>query len=119
MIERRNKRKSAPPRVSHAARAIFDDLVAQWAGKAREELAKIAVGRLAYGLTETQRRIAPLIAQGRRNRGGRRSVGDVRDRNTVQTHILHILKARRKVSHRTNCTAPLNHSEHEASLAVS
>jgi hypothetical protein len=26
MIERRNKRKSAPPRVPHAAPAIFDDL---------------------------------------------------------------------------------------------
>jgi DNA-binding CsgD family transcriptional regulator len=91
MIERRDRRKSAAHASLTQALAIFDDLGALlWAGKAREELAKIAVRRTAYALTETERRIATLIAQGQTNREVAAAMFVTE--NTVQTHVRHIFQ---------------------------
>ncbi|HXZ77338.1 MAG TPA: AAA family ATPase, partial [Streptosporangiaceae bacterium] len=63
MIERRAKQKSAARQALSQALGIFEHLGAPlWAGKARLELAKIAVRGPADGLTETERRVAALVA---------------------------------------------------------
>jgi DNA-binding CsgD family transcriptional regulator len=91
MIERRDRRKSeARATLSHAL-GIFDQLgAAVWADKARRELSKITVRAPADGLTETERRIAALIAQGQTNR----EVASLMfiTENTVQTHVRHIFQ---------------------------
>ena len=66
---RRFKRKRAGREAIEAAIAIFDGLgAALWSAKARRELARISGRRSATGLTETERRIAELVAEGRSNK---------------------------------------------------
>lgn len=90
-IERRCKRKSAARETIGEALSIFEQLGSPlWADKARTELAKIAARSPAVGLTETERRVADVIAQGRTNR----EVAAVMfvTENTVQTHVQHIFR---------------------------
>jgi len=66
---RRFKRKRTAREAIEAALEIFDELgAALWASKARRELARISGRRRADGLTETERRIAELVAAGRSNK---------------------------------------------------
>jgi DNA-binding CsgD family transcriptional regulator len=62
----RRFRRKRPARESiEAALAIFDELgAALWSAKARRELARISGRRNAEGLTETERRVAELVAGG-------------------------------------------------------
>jgi ATP/maltotriose-dependent transcriptional regulator MalT len=90
-IERRGGHQAAARASLGQALAIFEHLGAPlWAGKARRELAKIAVRTPMDGLTETERRVAALVAQGQTNRevAGAMFV----TQNTVQTHIQHIFQ---------------------------
>jgi DNA-binding NarL/FixJ family response regulator len=63
---RRFRRKRAAREAIEAAAAIFDELgAALWSAKARRELARISGRRTAEGLTETERRVAELVSEGR------------------------------------------------------
>jgi DNA-binding CsgD family transcriptional regulator len=91
MIERRDKRKSAARETLGQALSTFEHLGAPlWADKARRELSKIAVRSPVDELTETERRIAALIAEGRTNREVASAMFVTE--NTVQTHIRHIFR---------------------------
>ena len=91
MIERRAKQKSAARQALGQALDIFEHLGAPlWAGKARLELSKIAVRGPVDGLTETERRVAALIAQGRTNREIASAMFVTE--NTVQTHVRHVFR---------------------------
>jgi DNA-binding CsgD family transcriptional regulator len=68
--QRRAKRRAAARETLEAARAEFERLGAPlWAEQTRDELARIG-GRTSSGdeLTESERRIAALVAEGRTNR---------------------------------------------------
>jgi DNA-binding CsgD family transcriptional regulator len=90
-IERQSGRQPAARATLGEALTIFEQLGAPlWAGKARRELAKTAVGTPVDGLTEAERRIATLVAQGHTNR--RVAAAMFVTENTVQTHIRHIFQ---------------------------
>jgi DNA-binding CsgD family transcriptional regulator len=70
VIERRRKQKRAARESLERAAHVFDDLGAGlWADKARAELARVS-GRRPQGqeLTETERRVAALVADGLANK---------------------------------------------------
>jgi DNA-binding CsgD family transcriptional regulator len=91
MIERRAKQKAAARQTLGQAAGIFERLGAPlWAGKARQELSKIAVRGPVGGLTETEYRVAALVAEGRTNREIASAMFVTR--NTVQTHIRHVFQ---------------------------
>jgi DNA-binding CsgD family transcriptional regulator len=91
MIERRARRKHAAGVTLGRALAIFEQLDAPlWASKARRELHKTALRRLMGELTETENRIAALVAQGRTNR--EIAAAMFITENTVQTHVRHIFR---------------------------
>jgi DNA-binding CsgD family transcriptional regulator len=91
MIERRARRKSAARESLGQALDIFEGLGALlWAVKTRQEMSKIAVRSPADGLTETERRIAALVAQGHTNREVASALFVTE--NTVQTHVRHIFQ---------------------------
>ena len=91
MIERRARCRSAAGESLAQALSIFERLGASlWAGKARRELAKMSARPLADGLTETQRRVAILVARGQTNR--EIAAAMFVTQNTVQTHIRHIFQ---------------------------
>jgi DNA-binding CsgD family transcriptional regulator len=91
MIKRRARHKQAARESLGQALAIFEHLGAPlWAAKARRELSLIAVQIPAGGLTETERRIAALVAQGLTNREVASAMFVTE--NTVQTHIRHIFQ---------------------------
>jgi DNA-binding CsgD family transcriptional regulator len=91
MIERRARHKSAARESLGRALGTFEVLGAPlWADKARRELTKIAVRSPADGLTETERRIAALVAQGHTNREVAAALFVTE--NTVQTHVRHIFQ---------------------------
>ena len=76
---------------SAQALAIFERLGATlWAAKARRELSASAPRPLASGLTQTQQRVAALIAQGQTNR--EIAAAMFITVNTVQTHVRHIFQ---------------------------
>jgi DNA-binding CsgD family transcriptional regulator len=105
MIERRARRKSAASDSFAQALRIFEHLGAQlWADKARRKLSKLAVYAPADELTETERRIAALIAQGRANR--QIAAAMFVTENTVQTHVRHIFQ-KLGVKSRTELAAQL------------
>jgi DNA-binding CsgD family transcriptional regulator len=91
MIERRAKQKAAARQTLDQALGIFEHLGAPlWAGKVRQELSKIAARGPVAGLTETESRVAALVARGRTNR----EIGSAMfvTENTVQTHVRHIFR---------------------------
>jgi DNA-binding CsgD family transcriptional regulator/tetratricopeptide (TPR) repeat protein len=105
MIERRARRKSAARTSLGQALAIFDGLGAPlWAAKARRELSKMAARTPVDGLTETEQRIAALIAQGQTNREVATAMFVTE--NTVQTHLRHIFQ-KLSVRSRTELAARL------------
>jgi DNA-binding NarL/FixJ family response regulator len=66
---RRAKRRGEAREVLHEALAEFERLSTPlWAETARAELARVGGRRRASGLTETERRIAGLVAEGRSNK---------------------------------------------------
>jgi len=91
MIERRAKQKAAARQTLDQALGIFEHLGAPlWAGKARQELSKIAARGPGAGLTETESRVAALVARGRTNREIASAMFVTE--NTVQTHVRHIFQ---------------------------
>ena len=104
-IERRARHHPAARAALRQALGIFEHLRAPlWADKAGCELAKVAARIPADGLTETERRIADLIAVGRTNR--EIAAAMFVTQNTVQTHIRHIFQ-KFGVRSRTELTARL------------
>jgi DNA-binding CsgD family transcriptional regulator len=90
-IERRARLRPAARATLGQALGIFEHLGAPlWAEKASRELSKVAVGTPAGGLTETERRVADLIARGRTNR--EIAAAMFVTQNTVQTHLRHIFR---------------------------
>jgi DNA-binding CsgD family transcriptional regulator/tetratricopeptide (TPR) repeat protein len=90
-IERRSRDKSAASSSLIRAMGIFERLGAPlWAAKAGRELSKITTRASAGGLTNAERQIATLIAQGQTNR----EIACVMfvTENTVQTHVRHIFQ---------------------------
>ena len=69
-VLRRGKQKRAARETLEEAFAAFDELGAPlWAAKARAELARVGGRRPAGGvLTETERRVAELVVEGRSNK---------------------------------------------------
>jgi DNA-binding CsgD family transcriptional regulator len=105
MIERRAKYKSTARESLGQALSIFKDLGAPlWAVKADREISRIATRSPADGLTETERRIATLIAQGHTNREVASAMFVTE--NTVQTHVRHIFQKLR-IRSRTELAARL------------
>src|SRR6476659_9036762 len=105
MIERRARHKSAARESFSRALGTFEQLGAPlWADKARRGLYKIPVRAPAAGLTETEHRIAALIAKGQANRQIARAMFITE--NTVQTHLRHIFQ-KLGVRSRTELTAQL------------
>jgi DNA-binding CsgD family transcriptional regulator/tetratricopeptide (TPR) repeat protein len=91
MIERRAKHKAAARDSLERALGIFEHLGASlWAGKASRELSKLAGRTPAGGLTETERRVAALVTQGKTNREVASAMFVTE--NTVQTHVRHIFQ---------------------------
>jgi len=91
MVERRAKLKSAARGSFSQALGIFEHLGASlWVGKARCELSKMATRLPVDGLTNTEQRIATLIAQGLTNREIASAMFITG--NTVQTHVRHIFQ---------------------------
>jgi DNA-binding CsgD family transcriptional regulator len=105
MIERRAKHKAMARNSFEHALGIFEHLGASlWASKARRELSKINATTPVDGLTQTERRIAALIAQGKTNREV--SFALFVTENTVQTHVRHIFQ-KLSVRSRTELAAQL------------
>jgi DNA-binding CsgD family transcriptional regulator len=109
MIDRRDRRKSMARATLGQAMDIFDRLgAALWADKARRELSKIATRPAVDGLTETERRIAALIAQGQTNREVASAMFVTE--NTIQTHVRHIFQ-KLGVRSRTELAARLHSAQ--------
>lgn len=90
-IERRARCKPAARESLGRAVGIFEILGAPlWAGKARQELSKVAAGRPADELTDTEHSIAALVSQGLTNREVASALFVTQ--NTVQTHVRHIFQ---------------------------
>ena len=91
MIERRAKCKAAAAESFTEALSIFQRLgAALWADRARGELSRIAARPLTDALTDTERRVAALVAKGQTNR--QIAAAMFVTQNTVQTHIRHIFQ---------------------------
>jgi DNA-binding CsgD family transcriptional regulator len=89
MIERRARHRQAARESLGQALTTFEHLGALlWAGKAVRELAKITMRPSGHGLTETESRVAALVAQGLTNRAIASAMFITE--NTVQTHVRHI-----------------------------
>jgi DNA-binding CsgD family transcriptional regulator len=90
VIERRDGHPAARATLGQAL-GVFERLGARlWAAKAGRELARIAVRTPEDGLTETERRVAALVAQGHTNREVAAAMFVTE--NTVQTHLRHIFQ---------------------------
>jgi DNA-binding CsgD family transcriptional regulator len=89
MVERRAKHKVVARDSFSQALSIFEHLGAPlWAGKTRRELAKCTTRPSVHALTEAERRISALVAQGLTNREVASAMFVTE--NTVQTHVRHI-----------------------------
>jgi DNA-binding CsgD family transcriptional regulator len=105
MIERRAKLKSAARDSFSQALDVFERLGAVlWADKACGELSKLGTRPPVEGLTDTEHRIAALIAQGLTNQEIASAMFVTG--NTVQTHVRHIFQ-KRGVRSRTELAAQL------------
>jgi DNA-binding CsgD family transcriptional regulator len=89
---RRAKRQRAARESLEQALAVFDELgAALWAAKAREELARIGGRRrAAKELTETERRVASLAAEGLSNKEIASTL--YMSVHTVEAHLSHIYR---------------------------
>src|SRR5207344_912263 len=66
---RRFKKKRRARDAIEEALEIFDELGARlWGAKARRELARVSGRTASSGLTETERRVAALVVEGRSNK---------------------------------------------------
>jgi DNA-binding CsgD family transcriptional regulator/tetratricopeptide (TPR) repeat protein len=91
MIERRSGHQLTAREALGEALAIFQHLGAPlWAEKAGRELSTMTVSAPADGLTQTERRVAALVAQGLTNREVASALFVTE--NTVQTHVRHIFQ---------------------------
>jgi DNA-binding CsgD family transcriptional regulator len=116
MVERRARQKSAARQALERAAGIFERLGSPlWADKARRELPKLAARPNADGLTETERRIAALVARGHTNREVAAAVFITE--NTVQTHLRHIF-GKLGVRSRTELAARLPVAPRPADVAA-
>ena len=105
MIERRSKHRSAARDSFAQALGIFEHLGAPlWVDKARREMSKISTRVPVGSLTDTERRIAGLVAQGKTNREVASAMFVTE--NTVQTHVRHIFQ-KLGVRSRTELTAQI------------
>jgi DNA-binding CsgD family transcriptional regulator/tetratricopeptide (TPR) repeat protein len=105
MIERRSKHRSAARDSFAQALGIFEHLGAPlWADKSRREMSKISTRVPVGSLTDAERRIAGLVAQGKTNREVASAMFVTE--NTVQTHVRHIFQ-KLGVRSRTELTAQL------------
>jgi DNA-binding CsgD family transcriptional regulator len=92
MVRRQARQKRAAREALEQALAIFDELGARlWAEKARAELRRIS-GRAPASdeLTETERRVAELAAQGRTNK--EIAAGLFMGVSTVEAHLSHVYR---------------------------
>jgi DNA-binding NarL/FixJ family response regulator len=86
---RRFKKKRAARDAIDAALEVFDELGAKlWSAKAKRELARISGRRTAAGLTETERRIAALVADGYSNKEVANELFVTQ--RTVETHLTNV-----------------------------
>ena len=105
MIERWGGHQPEATAAVGRALGIFERLGAPlWAVKGDRELSEISVRMPMDGLTETERRVAALVTQGRTNREVATAMFVTE--NTVQTHIRHIFQ-KLGVRSRTELTALL------------
>jgi ATP/maltotriose-dependent transcriptional regulator MalT len=91
-VRRQAQQKKAAREALEQALAIFDELGARlWAEKARSELARIS-GRAPASeeLTETERRVAELAAQGRTNKQIAAEL--YMGLSTVEAHLSHVYR---------------------------
>lgn len=88
-LRRRMKQKRSARKALEAARDVFDGMgVTAWVERSDAELARIGGRRPLGGLTESERRVAKLVAAGRTNR----EVADTlyTSVRTVEGHLSHI-----------------------------
>ena len=91
MIERWGGHQPEASATLGQALGIFEHLGAPlWTAKVSHELSMIAVRTPTDGLTETERRVAALVTQGRTNREVAAAMFVTE--NTVQTHVRHIFQ---------------------------
>ena len=68
-VQRRRRRKRAARESLSQALALLEGVDARlWAGRARDELARVSPGRAPGELTASERRVAQLAAEGRSNK---------------------------------------------------
>jgi DNA-binding CsgD family transcriptional regulator len=104
-IERRARHRQAARDCLGRALTVFEQLGAPlWADRARRELSKITTRQSVHGLTETESRVATLVAQGLTNREIASAMFVAE--STVQTHVRHIFQ-KVGVSSRTGLAARL------------
>jgi DNA-binding CsgD family transcriptional regulator len=91
-LRRQAQQKGAARAALEEALAIFEQLGARlWADKARSEVARISGRRPAHAnLTETERRVAVLAAEGRSNR--QIAAALYMGVSTVEAHLSHIYR---------------------------
>jgi len=93
--------KSRCPAIRWTSPRIFRNLARRlWAGKVLQELSKIAATRSrGRASTETESRVAALVARGRRSK---LAFSDVRDGEPrIKPCPAHLPEARREIAHRT------------------
>jgi DNA-binding CsgD family transcriptional regulator len=92
VVRRQAQQKRAAREALQQALAIFEELGARlWAEKARAELRRISGRRPAdEELTETERRVAELAAQGRTNK--QIAAGLFMGVSTVEAHLSHVYR---------------------------